>query len=474
MNYSQVLLMRPELSLIALVVFFLLYDLIAGEKGRKYYHLVVSIGLVAHIVYNLFPTGDVSISEGMYVSSPMLGIVKTILTFGTLIVVLQSDLWLKRADTAIRRGEFYVITLFTLLGMFYMISSGHFLLFFIGLEMASVPMSCLVAFNKYNHESMEAAAKYVLSALFSSGLMMFGISFIYGLNGSLYFNDLLQTISASPAQIMALVFFTAGLGFKLSLVPFHLWTADVYEGAPTNVTGYLSVVSKGAVAFVTLTILLKVFVPLLDEWQQMLWWLIVASITIANLFAIRQKNIKRFFAFSSISQAGYIMLAAVCATPVAMTSLVYYILVYMVANLAVFGIISVVEQRSNGKVGISDYDGFYKTNPKLAFVMTLALFSLAGIPPFAGFFSKIFVFWAAFEAGFLVLVFIALLNTIVSLYYYLLIVKAMYISPSDNPITAFKSDTYTRVGLVLCLIGVLGLGIVSSVFGFLDSVSFGI
>lgn len=474
MDYSQILLMRPELSLTALIVFFLLYDLIAGKKGRAYFHLVVSVGLVAHIVYNLFPMGDVSISEGMYVSSPIFNIVKTILTFGTLIVVMQSDTWLKREDTTIRRGEFYVITLFTLLGMFYMVSAGHFLLFFIGLELASVPMACLVAFNKYNHESIEAAAKYVLSALFSSGLMMFGISFLYGLNGSLYFGDLYQTITDTPLQIMALVFFTAGLGFKLSLVPFHLWTADVYEGAPTNVTGYLSVVSKGAAAFVALTILLKVFVPLLDAWQHMMWWMIVASITIANLFAIRQKNIKRFFAFSSISQAGYIMLAAIGAKPDGMAALVYYILVYMVANLAIFGIISIVEQRSDGKVALSDYDGLYKTNPKLAFVMMLALFSLAGIPPFAGFFSKFFNFMAAFQSGFMVLVFIALLNTIISLYYYLLIVKAMYISPNENPIAPFKSDGYTRISLVMCVIGVLLLGIVSSAYGFLDSVSFGI
>lgn len=473
MNYSQLLLMRPELSLLALIVVYLLVDLFAGKKLHSYIHLIVTVGLVAHIAYNICPTGDISISEGMYVSSPIISIVKSILTLGTLIVIMQSDVWLKREDTAIRRGEFYVTILFTLLGMYYMVSAGHFLMFFIGLELASVPMACLVAFNKYKHDSIEAAAKYILSALFSSGLMLFGISFIYGLNGSLYFNDLLQLITVTPLQIMALVFFMAGLGFKISLVPFHLWTADVYEGAPTNVTGFLSVVSKAAAAFVMLTIVLKVFLPLVDAWQHMLWWLIVASITIANIFAIRQNNIKRFFAFSSISQAGYVMLAAIAVTPSGMSALVYYILVYLVANLAIFGIISIIEQRSGGKVNISDYNGLYKTNPKLAFVMTLSLFSLAGIPPFAGFFSKFFTFMAAFQAGYLVLVFIALVNTIISLYYYLLIVKAMYITPNENPIASFKSDGYTRVSIVVCLIGVLVLGIASSVFGVIDSFGFG-
>ena len=474
MNYSQFLLMRPELTLLALIVFLLLYDLLAGEKGRKYYHLVASLGLVAHLVFNILPTDELSICGGMYLSSPIVSVVKTMLTFGTFIVLLQSNVWLAREDTAIRRGEFYVITLFTLLGVFHMISSGHFLQFYIGLELASIPMACLVAFNKYKLESVEAGAKYILLALFSSGLLLFGISYIYGLNGSLYFSDLLLSISSTPLEIMGLVFIVGGLGFKISLVPFHLWTADVYEGAPTTVTAYLSVISKSAASFVLMIILFKVFAPLVEAWQPMLWWIIVASITIANLFAIRQKNIKRFFAFSSISQAGYIMLGVISASAMGMSSLVYYILVYLVSNLAIFGVISIIEQRSEGKVAIEDYNGFYRTNPKLAVVMMLSLFSLGGIPPFAGFFSKFFTFMSAFEAGYYVLVFIALLNTIISLYYYLLIVKAMFITPNDQPIQYFKSDNYTKLSLALCMIGVFLFGIMSSFYNLFATYSFGL
>lgn len=474
MNYTQLLLMRPELSLLALDVFILLFDLFAGDKARRYFHLVTILGLVAHMGINLLPTADFSLCEGMYISSPIASIVKTILALGTLLVIMQSDVWLQREDTSIRRGEFYVILLFTLLGMNYMISAGHFLLFFIGLELASVPMACLVAFNKFKLESVEAAAKFVLLALFSSGLMLFGISYIYGTNGSLYFSDLVNTMSATPLQIMGLVFFVSGLGFKISLVPFHLWTADVYEGAPTAITGYLSVISKASASFAMFIVLCKAFSPLLDVWQHMMWWIIVASITIANLFAIRQNNIKRFFAFSSISQAGYIMLAAISLSSIGMSALVFYILVYLFANLAIFGVISIIEQRANGKVNITDYQGLYKTNPKLSFVMTLALFSLAGIPPFAGFFSKFFVFMSAFEAGYTVLVFIALVNTIISLYYYLLIVKAMYISPNDTPISYFKSDNYTKLSILVCVAGVLLLGVVSSVYEFINSYSFGL
>ena len=322
-----------------------------------------------------------------------------------------------------------------------MISAGHFLMFFIGLETASIPMAALVAFDKYRHHSAEAGAKYILTALFSSGLLLYGLSLIYGTVGTLYFADIPARLTGDPLQIMAFVFFFSGMGFKISLVPFHLWTADVYEGAPSTVTAYLSVISKGSAAFVLMTILIKVFAPMVAQWQEVLYWIIIASITLANLFALRQQNLKRLMAFSSISQAGYIMLGIISGTSQGMTSLVFYVLIYMFANLSVFTVITIVALRAH-KFTLDDYNGLYNTNPKLAFLMTLALFSLAGIPPFAGFFSKFFIFAAAFEGGFHLLVFIALINTIISLYYYLKIVKAMYINKSDEPIAAFRYPTY--------------------------------
>ena len=267
-------------------------------------------------------------------------------------------------------------------------------------------------------------------------------------------------------SILGLVLFISGMGFKISLVPFHLWTADTYEGAPTPVTAFLSVISKGSAAFVLFTILAKVFGAgsgFFGLWSVGFFWIIVVSITVANLFAIRQKNLKRFMAFSAISQAGYLVLAVMGVTEQGMAALVFYLLVYLAANLGAFAVIHVIEQNS-GKVGIDDYNGLYQTNPKLAFLMTLCLFSLAGIPPFAGFFSKFFVFMAAFNAGYYLLVFIALVNTVISLYYYLLIVKAMYIQKNDAPIAAFTSDCGTRAALVLCTIGVILLGIVSAFY----------
>ena len=290
--------------------------------------------------------------------------------------------------------------------------------------------------------------------------MLFGISYLYGAIGTLYFADMPALIKAEPLQIMALVFFSAGLFFKISFVPFHLWAADVYEGAPTNVTSYLSVVSKGAAAFVLMTLLYKVFANMMIQWQGILYGIIIASITVANLFAIRQQNMKRFLAFSSISQAGYIALGIISGTALGMTTLVYYILVYVFSNLAAFGVISSIENRTE-KLNRDDYKGLYSTNPKLSFVMMLAMFSLGGIPPFAGFFSKFFIFAAAAEQGFYLLVLIAVVNTIISLYYYLLVVKAMFIDSSENPIPTLKTDIYNRTSLVLCTAGILFVGLVS-------------
>ena len=480
MDYSQFLYMKEELSLIAVILILFVVDLFTcpDQKGATPKVNVRSLTLPAvilmtlHTVINLFPGTPAEAFGGMYQYTPMQTIIKAVLNVGTIIVLLMAHEWLKREDTHIKQGEFYVLTLSTLLGMYFMISAGHFLMFFIGLETASIPMAALVAFDKYRHHSAEAGAKYILTALFSSGLLLYGISLIYGTVGTLYFADVPAHLDGSPLQIMAFVFFFSGMGFKISLVPFHLWTADVYEGAPSTVTAYLSVISKGAAAFVLMTILYKVFAPMAVQWQEVLYWVIIASITLANLFALRQENLKRLMAFSSISQAGYIMLGVISGTSLGMTSLVYYVLIYLFANLAVFTVITIVALRAD-KFTLEDYNGLYTTNPKLAFLMTLALFSLAGIPPFAGFFSKFFIFAAAFESGFHLLVFIALINTILSLYYYLKIVKAMYINKSDEPIAAFRSDNYTRAGLAICTLGIVALSIASVVYQSIDKFSFG-
>ena len=480
LDYSQFFHMMPEVTLMAMLVIVFIIDFATAHKApivitdektapspRPWFNPLVCAFMLIHILLNCCPTEPATAFGGMYATTPMIGVLKTILAFGTLIVFIQARTWLSRPDSTFKEGEFYMLIISTLLGMNMMVSADHFLLFFLGLEMASVPMACLVAFDKYRHNSAEAGAKFILTATFSSGVMLYGLTFIYADAGSLYFNEVAQNLSATPMTVMGMVFFFSGLGFKISLVPFHFWTADTYQGAPTTITGYLSVVSKGAAAFALCSILMHVFGVLLEQWQYLLGIVIVLSITIANLFAIRQTELKRFMAFSSISQAGYIMLAVMGDSGMGVTALTYYILVYVVANMSVFTIISAIEERNNGVTDMDAYNGLYSTNPKLAFLMTLALFSLGGIPPFAGMFSKFFVFMAALEQGSAwayAIVFIALINTVISLYYYLLIVKAMYINKSENPLPTFKSDNNTRLALAICTLGVALFGVCSYVY----------
>ena len=482
MNYGQFLNMVPEAFLVLelIMVFFADFCLAKSERKLEVVGKMTMALLLCQTVM-LATVGPAEAFGGMYVATEAAQVMKLILTFGTLIVVVMAQPWLER-EASKYASEFYMLVLSTLLGMYIMVSSGSFLLFFLGLETASVPMACLVAFDKWKKKSAEAAAKYILVATFSSGVMLYGISFVYAATGTFYFNDVAVAMRAAnpvyegvtPLTIMGLVFFFSGLGFKLSLVPFHFWTADTYEGAPTPVTGYLSVCSKGAAAFAAMVILVKAFAPLVEYWEYMLYILIVLSITIANLFAIRQSELKRFMAFSSISQAGYIMLAVIGGSQTGMASLMYYILVYVVANMAVFTVISTVEQNNGGTTQLSSYDGLYQTNPKLAFLMTLALFSLAGIPPFAGMFSKFFVFMAAAEQGSFyayLVVFIALVNTVVSLYYYLLIVKAMYIKQTDTPLPYFQTAFSTKAALAVCTLGIALFGVCSCIYDWLYSAS---
>ena len=458
-NLSAILSLHAELSLVVVLVVVLLADLLRKpDAGGRWFRVMVCLLMGVQVFLDLTPDAR-SLFGGMYVNTPFTSVVKSILSAGTLLVFLQCGEWLGRRDTRFRQGEFYVLTLSTLLGMFFMLSSGHFLMFYIGLETASIPMACVVAMDKYRHHSAEAGAKFILSSMFSSALLLYGLSLLYGTCGTLYFADVPGLLQGSPLQQLALVLFIAGMGFKMSLVPFHLWTADVYQGAPTGVTAYLSVISKGAAA-VALAVVLRFVFPLMkDDWTLTIAVLSVVSITVANLMAILQGDMKRFMAFSSISQAGYIVLGALAGTAQGMASMAYYIAVYVVANVAVFAVISTIEQHTGGLTSRDDYRGLYRTNPRLTLVMTLALFSLGGIPPFAGFFSKFFIFAAAFEEGWWVVVFLALLNTIISLYYYLLVVKAMYISEPEDGLSRALRGGHLRLGSLqrfLRRIGVLG------------------
>ncbi|MDR0559786.1 MAG: NADH-quinone oxidoreductase subunit N [Prevotellaceae bacterium] len=469
MDFGNLLKLYQEIGLVAVFLVLLIYDIYASERAMKHFRLVACIVFGLHtlsgFVFSVAGNSVETAFGSMFVLSEMTVFMKNILNLAVWIVFLQAGQWL-RSSKAIRQreGEFYTIMLASLLGMYFMISANNFMLLYISIEMASLPLSCLAAYDKYRERSAEAGAKYVLTTALSSGIMIFGISYLYGATGTMYFNDIVASID-NVLVLFGFVFFFAGIAFKISVAPFHLWTADVYEGSPTGVTAFFSVPSKAAASFTLIFILYRIFGNIETVWHNILWLLTVLTIVIGNLFALRQKNIKRFFAFSSISQAGYIMIGTMSEHGV--TATIYYILVYLFSNLAVFGVITSIENSSQ-RTDISAYNGLYAKNPRLAVVMMLAVFSLAGIPPFAGFFSKFFIFASAFARNDYALVAIALANTVLSLYYYLLIVKAMFINPVDEQsVGRIHTDPYNRLSLALCTAGILIVGFLSGIYEYI-------
>jgi len=473
MRLEEFLLMRHELVLCAVIVLILLAELFAG-KGTRTSIIYFSIGIfLLNVVAGFIPTTYGSIFGGMYRTWELVVDMKNILNVGVFVVLLQSAKWLQTEENEGKATEFILLLLSTLLGMFFMISSGDFLMFYLGLELATIPIAALAAYEKHKEQSAEAGIKLILLAGLSSGITLFGISMLYGTNGSIFFGEVEQTFVAGNLQVLGFIFFLSGLAFKISLVPFHLWTADVYEGAPINVTSYLSVISKGAAVFILLILLFTVFRSITVMWTDMLYAIAILTMTIGNLFAIRQQNLKRFLAFSSIAQAGFILLGLIGGSVLGMTSVVYFVMIYIFSNLGAFGVISAISVYT-GKENMDDYNGLYQTNPKLSLVLMLSLFSLAGIPPVAGFFGKFFLFAAAAQKGYYLLVIIATLNATISLYYYLLVVKAMFINKNEQPVPYFKSDNLTKIGIIICVAGMLVIGFASGIWDYLHSISFGI
>jgi len=473
MSLSTFLIMRHELLLSVAALLVLIAEIFWDPKKKQGISLfsIILLGVITIIGFLPAPTGP--LFGGMYISSGTRLLMKNVLNIGALLVFIQSVTWLKKEENHEKVSEYFLLLISTLIGMNFMISAGHFLIFYIGIELATIPIAALAAYDRYRNKSAEAGIKLILSSALSSGVLLYGLSMIYGTTGTLYFFEVASLFTNNSLQILGFIFFFSGMAFKISIVPFHLWTADVYEGSPVNITSYLSVISKGAAVFILMIILFRVFPVIILTWQKTIFVTSVLTMTIGNLFAIRQQNLKRFLAFSSISQAGYILLGLIGGNQLGMASVIYYVLVYIFSNLGAFGVVTAISN-ATGKENIEDYNGLYHTNPGLSLIMTLALFSLAGIPPVAGFFGKFFLFTAAAQKGFYMLVLIAVLNTIISLFYYLLVVKAMFISKSETPITKFKSDFPTKLALGICVAGIFITGFASVIFEMIRNLSFGV
>lgn len=463
---DYLILMKSE-WVITLIIFLLFFIKISkGMKNESLLPLIQAL-LLLNVIAGFIFNKEGILFDGMFHTSPMIALQKAILNLGVYLISLLCADWLKKSQ---HLAEFFVLMLSALLGMFLMISSGNLLMFFLSLELATIPVAAMANFDLDKKISSEAAMKMILSSAFSSGILLFGISLVYGATGTISFTEIPQQLDGSPLQILAFVFLFTAFAFKLSIVPFHLWTADVYEGSPIAATSFLSVISKGSVAFIFMSALYKVFQPLHDVWYNMLVILAIATMIIGNLFALRQQNIKRFLAFSSIAQVGFILVGISSNSNAGTSSVVYFILIYVFSNLAAFGVASAISSQT-GKENIVDYKGLYQTNPFLSWVLALALFSLAGIPPTAGFFGKLFLLTAGASKGSYWFIGIAALNMVVSLYYYLKIVRAMFMDKNDNPIEKIKSNLSVRFGLIICAAGIVLVGILSWIYDYIQSLS---
>lgn len=457
-------LMKSELVITAIIFLLLFVKIGKGMKNESLLALVQVLLLVNFIVGFFFNT-EGNLFGDMFYTTSLISFQKSILNLGVYLISLLCADWLKKTP---HLPEFFMLMLSALLGMFLMISSGNLLIFYLSLELATIPVAAMANFDLDKKRSSEGAMKMILSSAFSSGILLFGISLIYGATGTISLPEISQHLDGSSLQILAFVFFFTAFAFKLSIVPFHLWTADVYEGSPIAVTSFLSVISKGSVAFIFMTMLFQVFQPMHDIWYMMLVILAIATMVIGNLFALRQQNIKRFLAFSSIAQVGFILVGISSNDVMGVTSVVYFMLIYVFSNLAAFGVASVISEHT-GKENIDDYKGLYKTNPFLCWVMALALFSLAGIPPTAGFFGKLFLLTAGGSKADYWFIIIAALNMIISLYYYLRVIRAMFMDKNEIPVEKIKISPAVKLALIICGGGIVLTGVLSWIFDYIKT-----
>jgi len=459
-------LIKSEL-VITFIIFLLLFLKLSSGIKNDLLLLFIQILLLLNFITGFFFNAEGTLFDGMYHTNELIAFQKCILNFGVYLISLLFAGWFKKTE---HLPEFFMLMLSALLGLDFLISSGNFLIFFLSLELATIPLAAMANFDLEKKISSEAAMKMILSSAFSSGILLFGISLIYGATGTINFAELPALLDGSPLQILAFVFLVTAFAFKLSIVPFHLWTADVYEGSPIAVTSFLSVISKGAIAFVFISVLYKVFQPMHEVWYNMVMLLSIVTMIIGNLFALRQQNIKRFLAFSSIAQVGFILVGISSNSPEGISSVVYFILIYVISNLAAFGVAAAISSQT-GKEKIEEYKGLYKTNPWLSWVMALALFSLAGIPPTAGFFGKLFLLTAGAANANYGYILIAALNMIASLYYYLRVIRSMFMDKNEQPIEKINIHPSTKFALIICSAGIVLVGMLSWIYDYIQSLN---
>jgi NADH-quinone oxidoreductase subunit N len=362
-------------------------------------------------------------------------------------------------------SEYFALILFATVGMMLMASSSHLLTLFLGLETLSVSLYILAGFRRTDQRALEASFKYFLLGAFASGFLLYGIALIYGSIGSANLTALAEALRSSgvsrsqPLFMTGLVLMLIGFGFKIALVPFHTWAPDVYQGAPTPIAAFMATGSKAAGFAALLRLLLASGIMTEVVWQNIFWLLAVATMTIGNIIALRQENIKRMLAYSSIAHAGYILVGAVANNEIGRAGILFYLLSYIFMNVGAFGVVSLLAKSEKEYVNISEYRGLGYRRPFAAIAMAIFMFSLSGIPPTAGFLAKFYVFSGAVQAGYLWLVILGVINSMISLYYYLGIVVVMFMQEPEGEKAAITPLPAVGLALVIAIFGIFNLGL---------------
>ncbi len=460
-------LIAPEIVIVVFGFLVLLIDVFLPRSEKKGYLGILSIiGVVIAFFFSIPLVGSgQSGFEGMIIADGFSIFFKITFLIITLLTLLISIGYTEREGIAF--GEYYALILFASLGMMLMASGTHLIIIFLGLETMSISIYVLAGMLREDRRSVEAALKYFLLGAFATGFLLYGIALIYGATGSLQLKDVASYIASknllkSPMLMMSLVFLTIGFGFKIASVPFHMWTPDVYEGAPTSITAFMATGVKAA----GFSALVRVFFTALSnfhtDWISIMWLISVATMTVGNIVAISQTNIKRMLAYSSIAHAGYILVAFVSGNDIGTAGILFYLLAYAFMNLGAFTCVILLGKKGEENTLISDYAGIGFKYPLLSAAMTIFLLSMAGIPPLGGFMAKFYVFSAAVKSKFYWLAILGVLNSAVSVYYYLRVTVLMYFREPEREITGLRFPITSVIALVLALIGTIYMGLFPS------------
>lgn len=451
---TDLMVMSPELLLVVAAIVCLMAGAYAGTRATVFLTYVASAALVGALVLLLMqPAPASTLFGGLLRFDGFTIFVKFLIATGALLPLLLTVPWLRQE--ANRRFEYPVIILLATVGLMVMVSANNFLSLYMGLELASLALYVLAAIDRDNSQSSEAGLKYFVLGALASGMLLFGVSLIYGFSGTTGFVALASLLSAysdQPASMgleLGLVLVIVGFCFKISAVPFHMWTPDVYEGAPTPVVTFFAVAPKVAALALLTRILMQPFGLLFNEWQPIIMVVSMASMAVGAFGALRQTNIKRLLAYSSIGHVGYALVGLSVGTVEGIQAMLIYLALYLFMSVGAFGFILHMRRSGKETLQLSDLGGLSKTCPKSALLLTIMMFSMAGIPPLAGFFGKFYVFLNAIEQGLYPLVIIGLLSSVVAAYYYIKLVKIMYFDEAKEPFDAHLSPV-SGVVLVLC------------------------